>query len=166
MNTDSDDEISSRHNQQDERAGASMYVKTHAREDGTTGLLVGAANARRFFAEGTAAIELELGSLQIQCDLGPKFWQDEPVIHDPRLNAWLEARNLHGRPWREPVPMALVPNGECRYRLQPVKRKRAAGQAAELPHNGRTCSQELIDSKYEAVYRAGRQDRSAFCGRE
>lgn len=135
-----------------------MYVKTHAREDGTTGLLVGAANARRFFAEGTAAIEIELGSLQIQCDLGPQFWRDEPVIHDPRLNAWLESRNLHGRPWREPVPMTLVPNGERRYRLQPVERNAAAVRATALSNNGRVCSQELIDSKYEAALRAGSAD--------
>lgn len=135
-----------------------IFVKTHSRADGATGLMVGAGNVRRFFAEQQSAIELDLGHFEIQCELGPKFWQDEPVIHDPRLNAWLEAKYLHGQRERESVPLALVPNGEHCYRLQTVERRPAAKRVLRMPRKEHVCAQELIDSKYEAALRSGSTD--------
>jgi hypothetical protein len=98
-----------------------MVVKTQSRGRGLTGLHVGAANVRRYFPRDTSIIELELDHLQIQCGLGPAFWQDEPEIHDPRLCAWLESKNFHTRPDRTPVPLVMIPSGRNSFKLQSVR---------------------------------------------
>ena len=97
-----------------------MVVKTQSKGRGATGLHVGAANVRRYFPRSTSVIELQLDHLQIQCGLGPDFWQGQPDINDPRLCAWLESKHLHGKPHRTPVPLAMIPAGENSFRLQPV----------------------------------------------
>ncbi|MGO9337703.1 MAG: hypothetical protein ACLPY1_09370 [Terracidiphilus sp.] len=98
-----------------------MVVKTQSKGRGLTGLHVGASNVRRYFPRDISVIELELDHLQIQCDLDPEFWQDEPEIHDPRLCAWLESKNFHTRPDRTPVPMVMIPSGRNSFKLQPVR---------------------------------------------
>jgi hypothetical protein len=98
-----------------------MVVKTQSKGRGLTGLHVGAMNVRRYFPRDISIIELELDHLQIQCDLDPGFWQDEPEIYDPRLCAWLESKNFHTRPDRTPVPMVLIPSGKNAFKLQPVR---------------------------------------------
>jgi hypothetical protein len=97
-----------------------MVVKTLCKSRGVTGLHVGANNVRRYFPKQSRFIELQLDHLQIQCGLGPGFWQDQPDIYDPRLCAWLESRHLHNRPDRAPIPLAMVPSGKNSFRLQPV----------------------------------------------
>jgi hypothetical protein len=97
-----------------------MVVKTQNKGCEITGLQVGASNVRRYFPKGAAVIELELDHLRIQCWLAPGFWQDQPEIHDPRLSAWLESKNFHPRPSRDPVPLAMVPSGENCFRLRPI----------------------------------------------
>ena len=98
-----------------------MVVKTLSKGRGLTGLHVGAMNVRRYFPREISVIELELDHLQIQCGLGPGFWQDEPEIYDPRLCAWLESKNFHTRPDLTPVPMVLIPSGKNVFKLQPVR---------------------------------------------
>jgi hypothetical protein len=113
-----------------------MVVRTQSKGREITGLQVGANNVRRYFPKGTEIIELELDHLQIQCSLGPDFWQDQPEIHDPRLGAWLQSKNFHERPSREPVPQALIPNGENSFRLRPISLKhRARNKSARNPFN-------------------------------
>jgi hypothetical protein len=97
-----------------------MVVKTQSKGHGVTGLHIGATNVRRFFPKDISVIELELDHLQIQCGLGPGFWQDEPEIYDPRLCAWLESKHFHTRPDRTPVPLVMIPSGKSAFRLQPV----------------------------------------------
>jgi hypothetical protein len=97
-----------------------MVVKTQSKGFGITGLHVGASNVRRYFPKNISSIELQLDHLQIQCGLKPNFWQDEPEIFDPRLCAWLEARHMHTRLDRAPIPLSMIPAGENSYRLQPV----------------------------------------------
>ncbi len=97
-----------------------MVVKTHCKSRGVTGLHVGVTNVRRYFPKRIAVIELQLDHLRIQCGLSPDFWQGEPEIYDPRLCAWLESKHLHGRPDRNPVPLAMIPEGENSFRLLPV----------------------------------------------
>jgi hypothetical protein len=97
-----------------------MVVMTHSKSRGVTGLHVGESNVRRYFPRNVSIIELQLDHLQIQCWLKPDFWQDQPEIHDPRLCAWLEAKHLHRRPDRQPVPLALIPAGNNSFRLQPI----------------------------------------------
>jgi hypothetical protein len=97
-----------------------MVVKTQSKGRGVTGLHVGTANVRRYFPRNTMVVELQLDHLQIQCGLTPDFWQDQPEIHDPRLCAWLESKNLRGRPDRAPVLLSMVPAGKNSFRLQPV----------------------------------------------
>jgi hypothetical protein len=98
-----------------------MVVKTQSKGRGLTGLHVGASNVRRYFPREISVIELQLDHLQIQCGLGPEFWQDEPEIHDPRLCAWLESKNFHTRPDRTPVPLVMIPSGRNSFKLQPVQ---------------------------------------------
>jgi hypothetical protein len=98
-----------------------MVVKTQSKGRGLTGLHVGASNVRRYFPRDISFIELELDHLQIQCDLEPAFWQDEPDIFDPRLCAWLESKNFHNRPDRAPVPLVLIPSGKNSFKLEPVR---------------------------------------------
>lgn len=97
-----------------------MVVKTRSKGRGATGLHVGATNVRRYFPGSTEVIELQLDHLQIQCELDPDFWRDQPEINDPRLCAWLEWKHLHGKPNRIPVPLAMIPAGKNSFRLQPV----------------------------------------------
>jgi hypothetical protein len=98
-----------------------MVVKTQSKGLGVTGLHVGASNVRRYFPKNVSSIELQLDHLQIQCGLKPNFWQGEPEIFDPRLCAWLEARHMHTKPDRAPIPLAMIPEGKNSYRLQPVR---------------------------------------------
>ena len=85
-----------------------------------TGLQVGADNVRRYFDKGAKVIELELDHLKIQCRLEPDFWQGQPQISDRRLGAWLEAKNFSERPSRQPVPLAMIPNGKNSFKLRPI----------------------------------------------
>lgn len=84
------------------------------------GLQVGATNARRYFSKDTSVIELQLDHLQISCGLGPGFWDGRPEIRDPRLCAWLELKNFHGKVGDSPVPLAMIPSGKNSFRLQPL----------------------------------------------
>jgi hypothetical protein len=103
-----------------------VVVRTQSKGHEITGLQVGADNVRRYFPEGTAIVELELDHLQIQCCLEVGFWRDQPVIHDPRLGAWLESKRFHERPSCDPVPLAMIPSGKNSYRLRPIVRKNQA----------------------------------------
>jgi len=113
-----------------------MVVKTHSICRGVTGLHVGPTNVRRYFPRNIAVVELQLDHLQIQCGLSPDFWRGHPDIYDPRLCAWLESKLLHGKPNRNPVPLAMIPAGENSFRLQPVpphgelRGKQTSGTAA------------------------------------
>ena len=93
-----------------------MLVKTQCKGRGLTGLNVGTNNAQRYFPRDTAAIELQLDHLQIQCKLGPDFWQGQPEIYDPRLCAWLESKHLN----RTTLPLAMIPAGNNSFLLRPV----------------------------------------------
>jgi hypothetical protein len=108
-----------------------MVVKTHSRGLGITGLHVGVSNVRRYFPKNISSIELQLDHLQIQCGLKPDFWRGQPEIFDPRLCAWLEARHMHTKMDRAPIPLAMIPEGINSYRLQPVCLNKQA--RAKLP---------------------------------
>jgi hypothetical protein len=113
-----------------------MVVRTRSKGCEITGLQVGANNVRRYFPKGTEIIELELDHLQIQCCLGPDFWQEQPDILDPRLGAWLESKKLLERPSRDPVPLAMIPNGKNSFRLRPIRLKdRRRNRPASDPFN-------------------------------
>jgi len=110
-----------------------MVVKTQSKGRGVTGLHVGVNNVRRYFPKGISSIELVLDHLQIECGLKPAFWQGEPEIFDPRLCAWLEARQMQTRPGSASVPMAMIPEGKNSFRLQPI---RLNGQLRDKLHHG------------------------------
>ena len=94
-----------------------MLVKTQNKGYGVTGLHIGSENVRRYFPKPTEHVELHLDHLSIQCGLEPTFWEGKPEIHDPRLCAWLESKNLHS-PTRRTVPLAMIPVGRNTFRLQ------------------------------------------------
>jgi len=113
-----------------------MVVKTQSKGLAVIGLHVGSNNVRRYFPNRISVIELQLDHLQIVCRLTPDFWQDHPEIRDPRLGAWLESKNFHGRPHRAPVPLAMIPAGENSFRLQPafvIGQRKARPEPASLP---------------------------------
>ena len=110
-----------------------MVVKTQSKSRGVTGLHVGAENVRRYFPKGISSIELVLDHLQIECGLKPAFWQGEPEIFDPRLCAWLESRQMHTKPDRASVPMAMIPEGNNSFRLRPI---RPGGQVRDKLRHG------------------------------
>ena len=95
-----------------------MVVRTQSKGLTVIGLHVGVNNVRRYFPRHASVIELHLDHLQIQCGLSPDFWRGQPEIHDPRLCAWLEAKNFRGNPNRTPLPMVMIPAGKNSFRLQ------------------------------------------------
>jgi hypothetical protein len=112
-----------------------MVVRTQSEGLEFTGLQIGANNVRRYFPKNMATIELQLDHLQIQCWLRPEFWRDQPEIRDPRLGAWLESKNFHERPSRDPIPLAMIPNGKNSFRLRPIafNGRASAGRAKYRP---------------------------------
>jgi hypothetical protein len=100
---------------------ARMVVRAQSRGRGLTGLHIGTANVRRYFPRNVPEIELELDHLHIQCGLHPKFWQGEPEIYDPRLCAWLEAKNIRTQTDRIPVPLVMIPSGKNAFKLQVMR---------------------------------------------
>lgn len=113
-----------------------MVVKTHREGREFTGVEIGAGNVSRYFPKGSKVIELLLDHVQIQCGLEPGFWQGQTEIRDPRLRAWLQSKNFHGKPGEGPIPLALIPSGKNCFRLQPIKRHRHPGlpSTAEAIH--------------------------------
>lgn len=98
-----------------------MLVEIQHKGLNVTGLNIGANNVRRYFRKGSSSIDLHLDHLEIQCELRPAFWKNEPQISDPRLNAWLETKNLRKGGKRDPVVLDLVPDEKRSFRLQLVK---------------------------------------------
>jgi hypothetical protein len=115
-----------------------MVVTTQSKGLGVTGLNIGANNAERYFSKDVSVVELQLDHLQIECSLAPDFWQGQPEINDPRLCAWLEAKQLHARPGCPAIHLAMIPAGKNSFRLRPVsateqardRQRVSAGQAA------------------------------------
>ena len=97
-----------------------MLVQVQQNGRAITGLNIGVQNVRRFFPKGSSSIDLQLDHLRIQCELQPAFWQNEPQISDPRLSAWLEAKNLRKANTRRPVFISLVRADKLSFRLQMV----------------------------------------------
>jgi hypothetical protein len=108
-----------------------MLVTTYRDGRARTGLMVGEANARRYFRKRSSLIELRLDDLHIQCTLEPDFWQGHPEIHDPRLSVWLEFKAGRGLTGRQPMQMSMVPSGANTYVVRPEAR-RAEALAAEI----------------------------------
>jgi hypothetical protein len=118
-----------------------MVVESQCKGRKVTGLRVGVQNARQFIQEPTAYIELRLGHLQILCPLAADFWQGDGEIHDPRLCAWLEAKQFNQMTNGLALPWAMIPDGANSFRLEPAvgkpvksvplaSRKMASSQAA------------------------------------
>jgi hypothetical protein len=96
-----------------------MLVTTYKDGRTGTGLMIGEANARRYFPKRRSSIELRLDDLQIQCTLEPDFWHGRPEIRDPRLSVWLEFKAGRERTTRQPMQMSLVPSGVSTYVVRP-----------------------------------------------
>ena len=97
-----------------------MLVKTQCKGHSVTGLLVGTANARRYFPRNISKIELQLDHLRIECGLTPEFWHGQPEIHDRRLCAWLEQKQFHSTASRNSLPLDMIPAGKNTFRLGPL----------------------------------------------
>jgi hypothetical protein len=95
-----------------------MVVQIQRNGRSVTGLHIGSGNVRRYFPKSRESVDLELGHLLIRCKLQPDFWSNEPRISDPRLSAWLEAREPNGKTRRGRTHMSLVPVAGMSFRLE------------------------------------------------
>jgi hypothetical protein len=95
-----------------------VVVKTQCKGRGVTGLHVGVSNVQRYFPKHISVIELQLGHLQIDCELAPDFWRGNPEIHDSRLCGWLEFKYYIGKLCRTSTPLAMIPTGGNSFRLE------------------------------------------------
>src|SRR5579863_10393691 len=96
-----------------------MLVKAHRDGHVHTGLYIGDNNARRYFRKRAQSIDLMLDDLRIRCTLSPKFWEGHPEIQDPRLNEWLDFKDVRERPGREPMLLTMLPSGENTFLVRP-----------------------------------------------
>jgi hypothetical protein len=97
-----------------------MIVKIQDKGSGVTGLHIGARNVRRHFVKSIPTVDLDLDSLQIRCDLAQEFWSDQPEIADPRLCAWLAAKNSSRKIKGDQAVMLMLPAGKNSFRLRPM----------------------------------------------
>lgn len=102
-----------------------MLVKTECKGRACTGVSVGDNDVRRYFPPQTKTIDLELDHLLIRCGLSPGFWKGHPEISDPRLCAWLEAKNFNCRPGEAPVALVMIPSGKNVFRLMTFRRTKS-----------------------------------------
>ena len=103
-----------------------MVVRTQSKGRECIGLRVAVNDVVRYFPRDMAVIELHLDHLRIQCGLEPDFWEGQPEIRDPRLSAWLAAKNFHEKPGETPMVLAMIPTGENCFRLRPISRPPAS----------------------------------------
>jgi hypothetical protein len=95
-----------------------MIVRANCRGHVFSGVLISALNVRRYFPRNSSVIELQLDHLLIRCRLTPDFWQGDAEICDPRLAAWLEAKNFNGQRGASPIPLSMIPSGKNAFRLR------------------------------------------------
>lgn len=95
-----------------------MVVRTQSNGRGVSGLLLRKEDVRRHIPKNTAAIELQLGELRIDCPLPPEFWRGRPEICDRRLGQWLEFKVIRTRSCRVPVALEMTPIGNNSFRLE------------------------------------------------
>ena len=95
-----------------------MVVQIQRIGRSVTGLHIGSGNVRRYFPKGRLDVDLHIGHLLIRCGLQPAFWRDEPRISDPRLSAWLEAREPESNSRRSRTQLSLVPADDESFRLE------------------------------------------------
>jgi hypothetical protein len=103
-----------------------MIVKMQERGQGVTGLRIGARNVQRYFTKSVPTVDLDLDSVQIQCELGQAFWQDQPEIIDPRLCSWLTVKNTKSKVDGNKVVLLMLPAGRNSFRLQTRQSRGAA----------------------------------------
>lgn len=97
-----------------------MVVIAQGNGHEVTGLRVGVANVKRYFARSLDDVELRMGDLRIQCKLSPEFWDGQPEIHDPRLCSWLKFKAVQHRLHRKPITLDMVQTGANSFTLHPL----------------------------------------------
>lgn len=102
-----------------------MIVRMQDRGRGVTSLRIGARNVKRYFTRTVPTVDLDLENVQIQCELGQGFWRDQPEIVDPRLCAWLTAKNSKWKADGDRVVLAMLPAGTNSFRIQPMLPRRS-----------------------------------------
>jgi hypothetical protein len=105
-----------------------MIVRMQNKGRSITGIRIAKADARRYFPDGTKAIDLELDHLRIRCDLNDSFWRGCPEISDSRLGAWLEAKSFGNELASSRVSVQLERTGDC-YRLHLLSTEQHASRA-------------------------------------
>jgi len=98
-----------------------MIVRMQDRGRGVTSLRIGARNVKRYFTRSVSTVDFDLENVQIQCELGQDFWRDQPEIFDPRLCAWLTAKNSKWKAGGDRVVLVMVPAGTNSFRIIPTQ---------------------------------------------
>jgi hypothetical protein len=88
-----------------------MIVTMQDRGSGVFSLRVGVRNARRSFQRSAPAVDLDLESVQIRCELRQECWQGHPEIRDPRLCAWLTAKKAKWKVDGDTLVLLMLPAG-------------------------------------------------------
>jgi|SRR5579872_3303937 len=96
-----------------------MIVKMQDGGRGVTSLRVGARNVKRYFSRNVRMVDLDLESVQIRCELHQEFWRDQPEIADPRLCAWLTAKNDKWKSDGKRCVLLMLPDGANSFRILP-----------------------------------------------
>jgi hypothetical protein len=119
-------------------------------------------NVSEHFPPDAELIELELDHLSIVCTLSASFWSDQPEIHDQRLSSWLEAKRNSGKLGDQPCPVAMIPCGTRKFRLQPMAEAdpaqvvpRAVVPVAQLANHVSAVLPTLVPSLDRRKYTAG-----------
>lgn len=101
-----------------------MIVTMQDRGSGVFGLRSGVRNARRCFKRSAPAVDLDLESVQIRCELRQEFWRGHPEIRDPRLCAWLTAKKAKWKVDGDTLVLLMLPAGPNVFRLRPRESER------------------------------------------
>lgn len=120
-----------------------MIVRTSGKGGKITGLHIGLQNVRQHFPKSITHIDLQLGHLHIQCELGPEFWIKTPEIHDRRLGAWLESRHLRPRGHHGSIELELIKPGDRTFLLHAAPQKSCSAVQSSCP--AQDCSTCPVD---------------------
>jgi hypothetical protein len=95
-----------------------MVVEAQWKGHKITGLRLDASDVQRYFPKHVSMVELHIGHLCIGCQLPPGFWRGAPVIGDPRLCEWLEARQFGYLHPDSDLQWALIPEGRGKFKVE------------------------------------------------
>lgn len=92
-------------------------MKVSAWKNGSYGIRVEIADRTSYFKSGWADVEIEIGGVQHQFPICPKFWSDCPEIRGEAFGTWFASKGLI--PWSKgkPPQFDLIPIAGNKFEL-------------------------------------------------